>query len=134
MHSLDIRIDSQTNSSTIFKWAMKEGLDSERHPNLKALVTRNNAPIFFKCFDSYPSIPSYNREVDGETDNDTWPHLMERFHFPTPDTHSANLVTIGEDGNGVFLAFFLDSNLPETALLRPEWSPDRGNTVWTRHP
>jgi hypothetical protein len=55
---------------------------------------------------------------------------MERSHLTAPD----NLVTIGEDGNGLFLSFFLDSNLPETAWLRPEWSPDRGNTAWTRHP
>ncbi|MDA9922064.1 hypothetical protein N9E25_01925 [Verrucomicrobiales bacterium] len=59
---------------------------------------------------------------------------MERSHLTAPDTPSTNLVTIGEDGNGLFLSFFLDSNLPETAWLRPEWSPDRGDTAGTRHP
>lgn len=129
--SLRLRIDSQADSGTVFKFASREHPDEEKRPRLEVAV-EVPSPTFSEWIEGFPEVAPSERGPDRDPDRDGAGNLEEFFRGGNPSRR-------GEPG-GVFFRdesrgewgfeLALRESLPAGAFVRVEFSESLDPADW----
>ncbi|MEX2581620.1 MAG: DNRLRE domain-containing protein [Verrucomicrobiales bacterium] len=132
--SLRLRIVSQTNSGTVFKFASKESPKADERPELRVRI-REEFPSFADWMAGFADLSGEERGEEDDPESDRIGNLAEWIHALDPSRPSAPPLTTRIDGdNHQWLEFSLNGRLPGTAWLRIEASDTLDAGTWTLLP
>lgn len=129
--SLRVRINSQTNSSTVFKFASKENSNAALHPRISILSELTPAQMFSKWIESFPSVPVIDRGQLADPDGDSFSNLSEFVHGGSPSLADRSIATIYRNH---YLEFWIRSSLTPQEIITVERSLTLANESWALLP
>lgn len=127
---LRLRMLTQQNSATIFKFAAKEHGTPENRPKLLIRSKASNSLSFADWINNFPSIEASRRGQNDDPEKDGLANLAEFFHNLDPTDSSSSPVFLNQQGNSRYLEFRLRKDLPSSAGLILEHSVTLALDSW----
>lgn len=129
--SVGSRVLSQVSSGTIYRYHSREASDSGLRPVLSGQFQNGGAVPFSTWVDSFSGLAANEKDPDSDPESDGVFHLAEKFHLLSPEEVDGFPIVLDRDGEGLFVEFVLNEDLPVDTWMRAEFSSDPATVPWS---